>query len=387
MAAAIILLVLITTIPLNAQTAIERVTSMTVRLETEEGNGSGVIIGDGHHILTAAHVANQQHVTVRTPDDKTVDAHLLWSSKDLDLALLKTDSPLADTVPSFVNKKSVQRGSRVYVVGFPWGDRDEDRSTDATVTQGIISRLTTDEIKRTLIQIDAAVNPGNSGGPLVDEQGRIVGVVVEKFIGIGDGNVFIPSEGIAYAVPAYETWPQLQSLGIPFTVYEPPESQWYDSLFDLWKEQPVVAILILILIILIMAVFIMLLTKRGRSFARVSISHRLTRQGEPIEYELLGITGHWRDQRFPINSEKLVIGRDPMEASIVLASEVVSKRHCSVMRDNASDRVILTDEGSSNGTLANDTIHLQSGSTYSLSSGDRFSVGSKQNVFQVVKKD
>lgn len=157
--------------------------------ETARGKieGSGFVIGAGY-ILASGHEADRSnHLAVRLPDGSIQPATLLSVSAALDLALLQI--PEQGTAPlPFSGANSGKVGETVVAVGCPFG-------LSRSASQGIISapeRLLED---RPLLQTDVAVNPGNSGGPLLNKQGEVIGVVL---------GMIPEARGIAFAVPARE---------------------------------------------------------------------------------------------------------------------------------------------------------------------------------------
>jgi S1-C subfamily serine protease len=155
--------------------------------EPSSGHGTGFVVGPSL-ILTAQHVVeNARHLVVRLPGEGGFfGARLVISNKELDIALLAVEAELAPMSISSATPLSVRK--QVYAVGYP---------IDATRTQpqsarGIVSGFLGDGT----IQLDMALNPGNSGGPLVDERDQVVGMVVAR------GNVEAGIQGIGYAVPA-----------------------------------------------------------------------------------------------------------------------------------------------------------------------------------------
>lgn len=185
--------------PLNAVVKIEASTTAANiyrpwQTITDGGSGSGVVILDGH-ILTCAHcVADASYIRVRKHnEDSLYHATVAFIDNDADLALVKVDDPafMRDISPmSIGDTPNVQ--DEVLAIGYPRG------GTDISFTRGIISRI--EDIRYTHgwiwllgIQIDAALNPGNSGGPVVDmETGAIVGIA---FQGDKEG------EALGYIVP------------------------------------------------------------------------------------------------------------------------------------------------------------------------------------------
>jgi serine protease Do len=163
-----------------------------------QGQGSGIVIDDQGHILTNQHVVEDaQTITVQFPDGHSFPAVLLGADPWADLAVLKVEADKLPQAPLGDSDRLVV-GQSVIAIGNPVG-------FDYSVTAGIISALGRDvEIDparhlflENMIQTDAAINPGNSGGPLVDLEGRVIGVttaVVRTLEGV-------VAEGLGFAVP------------------------------------------------------------------------------------------------------------------------------------------------------------------------------------------
>ena len=153
------------------------------------GNGSGFVIGPGL-VATAAHVVRgASRIQLEPEGGAAVTATVIGSSDGEDLALLRADGPVDAQTLLFAGTDP-DIGEEVIALGYPLG-------LPFTATQGAITgegrELTVDGTDYTgLFQTDAAVNPGNSGGAIIDAQGRVVGVVVAG----GDG-----TEGIGFGVP------------------------------------------------------------------------------------------------------------------------------------------------------------------------------------------
>ncbi len=162
---------------------------------SRQGAGSGVIIDAGEGlIVTNQHVvANAGTVNVILKDGRNYQAELLGSDAATDIALLKIDAP--DLVElDFADSESAEVGDFVVAIGNPFG-------IGQTVTSGIISALgragLDNDKYEDFIQTDAAINRGNSGGALVDMQGRLMGINTAIISANGGG-----SDGIGFAVPA-----------------------------------------------------------------------------------------------------------------------------------------------------------------------------------------
>ncbi len=161
--------------------------------------GSGVVVDAAGYVITNAHVANHaQTITVTLADGTTLDARIITLDTTQDLALLKIDSPVPLAAVSWGDSTAVRLGQPVLAIGSPLGDFPN------SVTMGIVSGLNRalaydDVILYGLLQTDAAINQGNSGGPLVNLQGKVVGI--NTFIIRTDHEQSV-AEGIGFAIPS-----------------------------------------------------------------------------------------------------------------------------------------------------------------------------------------
>lgn len=166
----------------------------------QTGVGSGVILDPRGYILTNFHVVQQgRMITVRLSDGRTTQAEMVGGFEETDLAVLKIDLPGLRPA-SFGDSEAIGVGEWVLAVGSPFG-------FEQTVTAGIISAKGRGQIDpqasndgptrfQEFLQTDAAINPGNSGGPLVDLDGKVVGI--NTAIASRDGG----SSGLGFAIPA-----------------------------------------------------------------------------------------------------------------------------------------------------------------------------------------
>ena len=159
-----------------------------VLVSTPNGQGAGVVLSSDGIAATNAHVVGEsQQVMIRTSEGQTLTGKVIAASPADDLALIHIDSNEVWFPPSIEGGSYPPVGSEVYVVGHPIG-------LGWTVTRGIVSSYREFD-GRPMIQTDAPISPGNSGGPLLDGHGHLIGIVTAKVRGFG-------AENIGFARPA-----------------------------------------------------------------------------------------------------------------------------------------------------------------------------------------
>jgi hypothetical protein len=356
------------------------------------GTGSGFPI-DARHIVTNFHVccnapqgADTDIIVAAGAKDiyKVVKAHA-FANKDL--GVLELEKPLNIPPVNLVAHQFLKEGEDIWAVGFPGASMrvgDEAAAFVPSISKGIVSKFLSspprvkDGQPVGHIQMTTAVNSGNSGGPLFDGCGRVVGIVVAKALtSLGGGKTF--AEGVNLAIMVDELLPELDKLKLPYTPAEGAcEAGPAASGSGLSFVQ------IATLLTAAAALFIAM-NKRTRT-AITQATHRLT-QAPPVAPKrmvLVGVAGTYAGQKIPLSSRPVVLGRDPSIANLVFptAAEHVSKRHCQVTCDG-SGRVVLEDSWSSNGTFMAAGERLSAGKPRELRAGDRFYLGSQTNLFEV----
>ncbi len=179
--------------------------------EADNGVGTGVVVKDDGTIMTNLHVVSgSSRLQVTFMDGTTSPAVVVGVRPENDLAIIKPQKIPDDLVPAVLaGSGDLQPGDEVVAVGFPFG-------IGPSVSAGVVSGLgrefpvSKDQVMRGLIQFDAAANPGNSGGPLVNMAGEVVGIVTailnptraRTFIGIGFATT-IESAGVAVGIPPF----------------------------------------------------------------------------------------------------------------------------------------------------------------------------------------
>jgi S1-C subfamily serine protease len=188
---------LLDTLSQGIAAVVDKIGPAVVRVETPQrgrssgGLGSGVIISPDGLILTNSHVVNG-HRDVRLTDSegRVMDARLLGEDRDTDLALLRATAARQLPSAALGDSKLLRRGQLVIAIGNPLG-------FEFTVTSGVISalgrslRASNGRLIEDVVQTDAALNPGNSGGPLVSTRGEVVGINTAVIAG---------AQGICFAV-------------------------------------------------------------------------------------------------------------------------------------------------------------------------------------------
>lgn len=166
--------------------------------------GSGFVISPDGYIVTNEHVAhNAARITVAFMDGTTQEARLIGKDEATDLALLKVDTTARLEHLSFSDADHPIPGEWAIALGNPFGLFE---ASEPTVTVGVISGVGRDfqpqenRVYRDMIQTDAAINQGNSGGPLVNALGEVIGVNTFIYTAGGSGG----SIGLGFAVPAYK---------------------------------------------------------------------------------------------------------------------------------------------------------------------------------------
>lgn len=318
-------------------------------------SGSGFAVGSGYEIITNWHVVKNTvwgwSIFIIDENGKFIPCDIIDSDKGKDLALIKSNKTFVAKPVIFVNTQNIEIGEDVYVMGFPgvsdMGDAIASGSDGITVTKGIISRtLKIDNVN--YLQTDAAVNYGNSGGPLYNDRGEVIGI--NTAIAPRDSESM--AEGVAWAIRIDEALPLLDANSI---VYDKPrggisssppslsnqqkndqDSKVYrgnvpSSIFQrlyMMREWIILGVITLVIVFLII----------------------LHSQKKSMKVFLVGINGTFAGVRIPVNNTPFIVGRLP-SCNLTYPEEVeqISRIHFKIEHDPHSGSYWITDS-SSNGT-------------------------------------
>ncbi len=181
---------------------IDEIKKATATVRTKSGHGSGFVITQSGYVLTNHHVANENSELIVVIAGIEHAASLVKSDPKRDVALLKIEGSFSGSAVKMSNK-GARLGEKIFVIGTPLAEL-----LNFSITSGIIS-ANREMNGKSYYQTDAAVNPGNSGGPVFDEYGNVIGITVSGHFTESGG-----SQNINYLIPIGSA---LKSLGIKFS--------------------------------------------------------------------------------------------------------------------------------------------------------------------------
>ncbi len=375
-----------------------------VQIYTEYGSGTGFAVGieeeetdifvTNWHVVTDPQGKICKDVNIRVSNDNSfVQCEVLYAADEYpDVAIIKSEKTIEQikALP-LLKAESVLVGSRIYALGYPgaldMAGKAVSGNEDVAVTSGIISRFMVDERvaqhagdeNAKVIIHDAKIYPGNSGGPLITEEGAVIGINTYSFGTNEDADQYMAAYYIDYVM---ET---LEKLGISFSVYTEesipettaPETTAPEvSLPDMpglpLNPQKIVWYVTAAVLATVAVVVSITL---GRKKKQLSISN----------FILQGTDGQFADKQLPIPAKGLVIGREK-DCDVLFADDTVgvSRHHCKLIA--SGDGITLTDLDSSYGTFVNSN-RLTANIPVKLMQGDIFYLGSQENAFCVNAAD
>lgn len=350
-----------------------------------------------------------------------IEASVLKTWKTPDLAILSIQTPVDAWTPlPLLSASQLEATQDVYALGFPGvadilSDNAQQRvpSTyeDVTITKGIVSKTKVVYDQTDTIQTDAQINGGNSGGPLLTEDGYVVGIntvsVSNQQTGANfgvNGAVFIDYAmaaldelGISYLVAdadapressetesAESTVPPASASSTPSA---PSPSQQAPSAPTQEKGGSLGFLVGGVIVVAVVVIIILLAMRRKKSSptpassasAQSNISRTIPVGS--LRFSLEGISGPFAQKSFPLQ-DSLIIGRDASKCNIVFPEGTpgVSAVHCEIRKEGSG--FTITDLGSTYGTFFTNGTKLSPHVPYPIKSGDQFYLGEAQNSFQ-----
>ena len=308
--------------------------------------GTAFIVDDRGHAVTNYHVIKgAEAVTFYFDRNDPVRAEVIKENPNLDLALLKIEDFQSREHPPLplYSGKTVCEELTVWVLGFPEVDLISPKSlSEAAARKGNVSKSTEDNIGRKVLQVNASINRGNSGGPVLDACGRVIGVATFKKI-TGDG------ETTGFAV-SYE---ELRKFLERFPDVKPTWDKSECSTSALQGMALVVGVIFLAIVLAAIGIIIALKHKEkiASTFSRSLRLPAPKPVAKPIQapalepvaapkpapapepvasqFTLVGTAGPLTGSQFPLSAKALFVGRDPDTSNIVLPPDTqgVSRRH------------------------------------------------------------
>lgn len=372
----------------------------------ESGEGELVQAETTEGVLTG-----RSKIRVFYDSDDFEEAYPVAYDEIKDLAVLKLGAATSKRTPlPLCSPTDNMVGSTIYAVGYPglaenvfadatttWGP------SDVSVTSGSISRLlTTSGTGQMRLQIDCVIRHGNSGGPLVNEDGQVLGIAVSSVSDEEDSSMY-------YGVNIDEVIPYLKQYDVPYVLQEAgatqsssetslaegtapagdtivvPESTEEDPKESSGGVPVAVWVVIGVAVAAVAGGVIFLLLQKGKKTpAQVQpVQPAPAPAPAPQKVPVLrSLAQQHNGVRIPIQGRQILIGTSQGDCQVVFRSGTpgVSRRHCSISWDAATGDFILTDLGSSFGTFLENRQKLAQGVPTRLRPGDRFYLGSPENL-------
>ena len=359
-------------------------------IDTFEQYGSGELVD-----VTVNGMATSGRAKIRAyfEDDDYEEAYIVGSSKTKDIAILKLDKPTTKRNSLQLKVPGEEMvGSTVYVIGYPglaenvYADSTQSWGVnDSTVTSGTVSRLlTTSGTGQQNVQIDCDIKPGNSGGPVVDENGAAIGVATWTVTNTQN------YDSVNYAVNIEEAISLMNQYGVQYTMYTEapavdPNAQTAEPVVqEPVKEEISIALIVAIAVaaVAIIAVIVLLVTrKKPAAPVNPTPVHSAPAPKSPV-VRSLARENYGASVR--LMGQSIMIGRGG-ECALKFASNApgVSGCHCTVQWDASSQSFVVTDLRSTYGTFLMTGQKMQPNVPYRLRSGDKFYLGDQNNTISL----
>lgn len=404
-----------------------------IRILTDDGmdayQGSGFAIGiQGKpvtYIVTNYHVVeNMVNIHLYLDDYKQYPLEVTdIVFVENDIALVKLSEPLNFLQPLIIETEDeAESGDKIYALGFPAiSDILDDSFTgypeDITVTSGIISKISKYNNSR-FYQIDATISGGNSGGPLINEKGHVIGInsfatvdsygqvasgyngsyLLDRLIKELDSNniPYTKSEDILIEVPVASIIPEEPTEVPTEKTTEAPtevptkEPTRPDIDINASNDQnksinPLYIFIVAIAALLVLVAIVLLVIMVTRKSHRLPAQPIIPPMEKPVikKPQIFGVTGYHGGQVFLVEG-MMTFGRNPSSKIPYPENHRgISGNHCILQYDSQGELFILTDLGSSYGTFLESGQMIQKNSKVALSAGDKFYLADTNELFEV----
>ncbi len=329
------------------------------------GEGQNVELDDG------TVVSVRSRLLVFFDEDDYVEAKVVDSNDVDDLALVKISRPTDERkYLTLCPPTDEMQGQSAYAIGFPDAAESVGASSqwgvnDVSITSGSISRLVDETGTLTpLVQTDAVISPGNSGGPLVNANGEVLGVNTKGITTIYDSS----SREVFYAVNVSEVIAMLQKNAVTFKLAGK------SGLLDAVPSWVWIAAGAVTVVAAVAAVALVLRKKGGKKGGKKAAG-----------LVLVGTAGELAGRRYPLSGVQLMAGRDTSQCTVLYPKDHpgVSFHHCCLWAENGS--AYIRDVGSTFGTYVNGS-RLAPGENRPLSPGAAISLGSSDETFTLTQE-
>lgn len=406
----LILVLLLSTLVFAANDKVLEASKSVIRIITvldsknNMASGTAFCINSNGYFLTNAHVIDGTRSIFAVKSSYKYDVKVIKKYDDLDLAILKIEDTGLEPL-SFAYRNNINVTDRVSSIGFPGAadkNDDLDELTTVTINSGIIGKFTKIDLsidprnttsKSPVVQHDAAVNHGNSGGPLVNECGHVVGINVQKGLSynrsvaqIATGDVV---QGIFYAIDVDITKKILNESHISFLETGPGCVNGSTSLSTNDRKYLIITAILLLLLAVWSIIFY---KKKNDDIDKSALSHLINRKlGERDKKEIQKVPVNTTTVRlkpavsgFPIlivEQVESIVGRS-RSATVHLDNLQVSGKHLSLSL-NQRNEIIVKDLNSLNGTYI-EGRKLTPNIPYMIKQGEHLVIGSEDVVYEVL---
>lgn len=364
-------------------------------------HGSGFAIGQPgenvQYFVTNCHVIYEEDVDLYADEvwiyysyaeNDRVKAKIIVKDIEKDIAVLKIPEPTNKREALVICKsENVSVGETIRTYGYPAIASDASEYTeyskqDIVVDEGVVNKIDT-VVGKDVYLISANITNGNSGGPLTNEKGEVIGINSFKITTSSDG---ITTEELKYAIQIDELLRIIDRNEIDYALSTDIN---YKLIIIIATAVLVVAAIIIVVVVLVKkgkkssaAISFESVPNKGNVSANVNNAHAANNVSAPVTATLICQTGRLAGKTFTV-SGKSVIGRNPEKCNVLYPTDErgVSGVHCEIVSNGAM--LTLSDLGSSYGTYLENGQKLTPNTPVSLRNGDKFYVASRDNTFEV----